>query len=155
MCDVPRSRPGKSRAQADSKDSRRYRDGPTAPTDPFFHREGDDLLCEIPVSYPTLVLGGEIEVPTLTDPTSVKIPRGTHPETRFRLRGKGMPNVGGRGHGDLYVGVKVIIPEKLSREQKTIIENLDQTMPDRVLDPVSTDTNGERPFFERVKDIFG
>ena len=122
---------------------------------PFFHREGDDLLCEIPVSYPTLVLGGEIEVPTLTDPTSVKIPRGTHPETRFRLRGKGMPNVGGRGHGDLYVGVKVIIPEKLSREQKTIIENLDQTMPDRVLDPVSTDANGERPFFERVKDIFG
>ena len=122
---------------------------------PFFHREGDDLLCEIPVSYPTLVLGGEIEVPTLTDPTSVKIPRGTHPETRFRLRGKGMPNVGGRGHGDLYVGVKVIIPEKLSREQKTIIENLDQTMPDRVLDPVTTDANGERPFFERVKDIFG
>ena len=122
---------------------------------PFFQREGDDLLCEIPVSYPTLVLGGEIEVPTLTDPASVKIPRGTHPETRFRLRGKGMPNVEGRGPGDLYVGVKVIIPEKLSREQKTIIENLDQTMPDRVRDPVSTDANGERPFFERVKDIFG
>ena len=122
---------------------------------PFFRREGDDLLCEIPVSYPTLVLGGEIEVPTLATPASVQIPRGTQPETRFRLRGKGMPNVGGRGHGDLYVEIKVIVPEKLSREQKTLIENLDQTMPDRMLDPLSTDKDGERPFFERVKDIFG
>ena len=122
---------------------------------PFFRREGDDLLCEIPVSYPTLVLGGEIEVPTLTTPANVHIPRGTQPETRFRLRGKGMPNVGGRGHGDLYVEIKVIVPEKLSREQKTLIENLDQTMPDRMLAPLSTNNDGERPFFDRVKDIFG
>ena len=122
---------------------------------PFFHREGDDLLCELPVSYPTLVLGGEIEVPTLKDPAHIQIPKGTQPDTRFRLRGKGMPNVGGRGSGDLYVGVKVAIPNKLSREQKTLIERLDKMMPTRVLEPMSTDTAEERPFFERVKDIFG
>ena len=66
-----------------------------------------------------------------------------------------MPNVSGRGKGDLYVGVKVIIPEKLSREQKDLIEKLDQTMPDRMLDPIPVDNDEERPFFERVKDIFG
>ena len=125
---------------------------------PFFHRDGDDLLCDVPVSYPTLTLGGEIEVPTLTDPTTIQIPKGTQPDTRFRLRGRGMPNVGGRGHGDLYVGVKVAVPRTLSREQRTIIETLDKTMPERVLDPVVTDTADtaeDRPFFERVKDIFG
>ena len=122
---------------------------------PFFHREGDDLLCDVPVTYPTLALGAEIEVPTLTDPTTIEIPKGTQPGTRFRLRGKGMPNVGGRGHGDLYVVVNVAVPRKLSREQRTLIETLDKTMPKRALDPVTADTAEERPFFERVKDIFG
>ena len=121
----------------------------------FFHRQGDDLLCEVPVSYPTMVLGGEIEVPTLTSPTTIQIPKGTQPDTRFRLRGKGMPNVSGRGHGDLYVGVKVAVPQKLSRKQKTLVEQLDETMTARVMDPLATDRAEERPFFERVKDIFG
>ncbi len=124
----------------------------------FFRREGDDLLCEVPVTYPTLTLGGQIEAPTLTNPTTIQIPKGTQPDTRFRLRGKGMPNVGGRGHGDLYVGVKAAIPRKLSREQKSLLEQLDKTMPKRVLDPLTADTDDtdeERPFFERVKDIFG
>ena len=123
---------------------------------PFFHREGDDLFCHVPVSFPTLALGGEIEVPTLTDPTTIQIPNGTQPETRFRLRGNGMPNVGGRGHGDLYVAVTVAVPGKLSREQKRLLEELDTTMPDRAHPPVSTaSAEDDRPFFERVKDIFG
>ena len=124
---------------------------------PFFQREGDDLLCDLPVTYPILALGGEIEVPTLTEPATIQIPQGTQPDTRFRLRGKGMPNVGGRGHGDLYVGVKVAVPRKLTREQKTLIESLGTTMPERVLDPQAGagDADEGRPFFERVKDIFG
>lgn len=122
---------------------------------PFFHRDGDDLLCEVPVTYPTLVLGGEIRVPTLDDSAAIQIPKGTQSDTRFRLRGKGMPNVGGRGHGDLYVRVKVAVPRRLSREQKELIENLDETMPKRVLDPLETGEGEDRPFFERVKDIFG
>jgi len=121
----------------------------------FFHREGDDLLCEVPVTYPTLVLGGAIEVPTLTKPANIQIPKGTQPDTRFRLRGKGMPNVSGGGRGDLYVGVKVAVPHELNREQTTLIEKLDETMPARVLDPLTTDAAEDRPFFERVKDIFG
>jgi molecular chaperone DnaJ len=121
----------------------------------FFHREGDDLLCELPVSFPTLALGGDVEVPTLTEATSVNIPPGTQSDTRFRLRGKGMPNVSGRGHGDLYVAVKVAVPLKLSRDQKKLVEQLDATMPARVLDPLTKNANEDRPFFERVKNIFG
>ena len=122
---------------------------------PFFHRDGDDLLCEVPVTYPTLVLGGEIHVPTLDDPATIQVPKGTQSDTRFRLRGKGMPNVGGRGRGDLYVRVKVAVPRRLSREQKELVESLDETMPERVLDPTAAGTDEDRPFFERVKDIFG
>jgi len=121
---------------------------------PFFQREGDDLLCEIPVSFPTLALGGEIDVPTLTDPTTIQLPKGTQADTRFRVRGQGMPNVGGRGHGDLYIAVKVYVPAKLTREQKALVESLDETMPDRVLEPMAANAE-DRPFFERVKDIFG
>ena len=123
---------------------------------PFFRRDGDDLLYEVPVSFPTLALGGEIQVQTLTDTTAIQIPKGTQTGTRFRLRGRGMPNVGGRGHGDLYVEVRTAVPNRLSREQTTLIKQLDATMPDRVHDPVSAGaTDEERPFFERVKDIFG
>jgi len=122
---------------------------------PFFHREGDDLLCEVPVTYPVLALGAEISVPTLNEPTTIQIPKGTQPDTRFRLRGKGMPNVGGRGHGDLYVGVKVVVPDELTSGQRKLIEALDKTMPEHVLDPLTSDTSEGRPFFERVKGIFG
>ena len=122
---------------------------------PFFHRDGDDLLCEVPVTFPTLVLGGEIEVPTLDDSATIRIPKGTQPDTRFRVRDQGMPNVGGRGHGDLYVRVKVAVPRRLSHEQKDLIESLDETMPKRVLDPMVNGEGEDRPFFERVKDIFG
>ena len=123
---------------------------------PFFHREGDDLWCEMPVSYPTLVLGGQIEVPTLNGDAPLDIPKGTQTDARFRLRGKGMPNVSGRGQGDLFVSVKVEVPTTLSREQKTLVEQLDATMPRRAFDPSPKSRGGEhRPFFERIKDIFG
>ncbi len=121
----------------------------------FFLRDGDDLLCDMPVNFPTLALGGQIEVPTLTDPTTIQIPKGTQADTRFRLRGKGMPNVNGRGRGDLYVRVQVAVPTKLSREQKALLEQLADTLADRRHEPVPAGSDAERPFFDRVKDIFG
>ena len=123
---------------------------------PFFRREGDDLYCEVPVTYPTLVLGGEISVPTLNGDERVQIPKGTQTETRFRLRHKGMPSVSGHRLGDLYVAVRAAIPRKLTREQKALVEELDKTMPRRELDPQERDDAEDgRPFFDRVKDIFG
>ena len=85
---------------------------------PFFHREEDDLYCEMPITFPTLALGGKITVPTLNGRERVKIPAGTQPGARFKLRGKGMPTRTGRGHGDLYVIARVAVPKKLTKEQK-------------------------------------
>jgi molecular chaperone DnaJ len=120
----------------------------------FFHREEDDLYCEMPISFPTLVLGGRVKVPTLDGREDVHIPAGTQAGTRFKVRGKGMPNVSGRGRGDLHVIARVAVPKKLTKEQKHLLEELAKTLPQEKLDGEDA-AEGEKPFFERVKDIFG
>ncbi len=120
---------------------------------PFFHREEDDLYCEMPVAFTTLALGGDIKVPTLDGREEIHVPAGTQPGTRFKLRGKGMPNVGGRGHGDLYVIARVTVPKKLTKDQKRALEELARLLPSEKVDEEPSD--GDKPFFERVKDIFG
>jgi molecular chaperone DnaJ len=120
----------------------------------FFHREGDDLYCEVSVPFHTMALGGEVRVPTLDGRDELNVPAGTQPGARFKLRGKGMPNVSGRGHGDLHVIAKVAVPKKLTKEQKQILEQLARTMPADKGDGDGT-APAEKPFFERVKDIFG
>jgi molecular chaperone DnaJ len=120
----------------------------------FFHREEDDLYCELPISFPTLALGGTVKVPTLDDREELHIPAGTQPGARFKLRGKGMPNVSGRGRGDLHVIARVSVPKKLTKEQKQLLEELARTLPSEK-DVASDAEAGDKPFFERVKDIFG
>jgi molecular chaperone DnaJ len=120
----------------------------------FFQREGDDLYCELPISFPTLALGGSVKVPTLNGREEINIPAGTQPGARFRLRGKGMPNVSGRGHGDLHVVAGVSVPKKLTREQKQLLEELSKTLPQTPAEAESKES-GDKPFFDRVKDIFG
>ena len=72
----------------------------------FFRRDGDDLWCEISVSFPTLALGGEISIPTLGEKTEkLKVPPGTQPESRLPVRNEGMPRVSARGRGDLYLSL--------------------------------------------------
>jgi molecular chaperone DnaJ len=119
----------------------------------FFHREEDDLYCEMPITYPTLALGGTVNVPTLNGREDIRIAAGTQPGTRFKLRGKGMPHVNGRGYGDLHVIARVAVPKKLSKEQKHLLEELARTLPQEK--PDGDSESGDKPFFERVKDIFG
>ena len=119
----------------------------------FFHREGDDLYCEMPIAFPTLALGGDVRVPLVNGEDTIKVAAGTQPNTRFKLRGKGMPNVSGRGHGDLYVVARVAVPKRLTKEQRRLLEELAATMPAEAVD---ADGDGaDKPFFEKVKDIFG
>jgi molecular chaperone DnaJ len=122
---------------------------------PVFRREGDDLYCTTLVNFPTLALGGEINIATLDGDETLKIPEGTQPGHRFRVRGKGVPNVGGRGRGDLYVFVQVAVPRKLTKVQKQILHQLDETLPAAPGPQAAEPLDEERPFFERVKDIFG
>ncbi|MGB7769776.1 MAG: molecular chaperone DnaJ [Verrucomicrobiia bacterium] len=84
----------------------------------FFQRDGDDLLCEAPVSFAQAALGAEIEVPTLDGNVTIKIPAGTQPGAAFRVRGKGIKNLQGYGHGDLHVRIQVEVPTHLNAEQK-------------------------------------
>ena len=121
----------------------------------FFHREGDDLYCQVPVPFTSLALGTEIGIPTLDGREPLRIPEGTGAGTVFRLRGKGMPSVSGRGRGDLHVQVDVVVPKKLTKAQRHAVEQLAKVLPAEQPEPRSrTDAQDDRSVFERVKDIF-
>jgi molecular chaperone DnaJ len=122
----------------------------------FFRRDGMNLFCEIPVNFTTLALGGEITVPTLDGSESVKIPEGTQTGTTLRLRNKGMPDVNGRGRGDLFATVQVQTPRKLTKDQRLLIEQLSRALPPEKFEPrAHAEEHGERNLFDRVKDMFG
>jgi molecular chaperone DnaJ len=92
--------------------------------DERFQRAGADLWREETIDVTDAVLGAELSVPTLSGTTIVKLPPGTQPDARLRLRGKGLPRLNGRGHGDLYVRVALRVPEKLSSEERKMWEKL-------------------------------
>jgi molecular chaperone DnaJ len=122
---------------------------------PFFQRDGNDLYCEVPIDFPTVVLGGEIRVPTLDGEEPFAVPAGTQTGTTFRLRAKGMPDVSGRGHGDLMVTVKVRTPKKITKEQRKLVEQLAASLPHQEYDPTPIEEQTDRGLLDRVKDIFG
>lgn len=90
----------------------------------IFNREGDDLSCEVPVSFIAMAMGGELEVPTLSGRATIKIPAGTQTNRVFRLRGKGVKNVRSAHIGDLYIKVLTETPVNLTGEQKRTLEKL-------------------------------
>ncbi|GIQ62273.1 chaperone protein DnaJ [Paenibacillus cisolokensis] len=87
----------------------------------FFEREGDDIYCEVPLTFTQAALGDEIEIPTLTGKVKLKIPAGTQTGTYFRLKGKGVPRLRGYGQGDQHVKVTVVTPTSLTEEQKELL----------------------------------
>jgi len=115
---------------------------------PHFERRGNDLYCTVAVSLSQAALGGEIKVPTLRGEERLKIPEGTQSGSVFRLRGHGMPSLDGRTQGDLYVTTHVVIPARLSREQRRLFEMLAPSV--RVENKPL-----ERRVSEKVKDTFG
>jgi len=120
-------------------------------THPLFERQGQDVFCEVPVSFPQATLGCHIDVPTLDGKVNLKIPAGTQPGQVFRLRGKGIPHLraGKDGpRGDQMVGVRLEVPRKLNAEQRELVESLSETLGDPSLYPEKTS------FFDKVKDLF-
>jgi len=113
----------------------------------IFQRDGDDLLCEVPVSFVQAALGDEIEVPTLEGKASIKVPAGTQPGTMFRLKGKGVKNIQGYGHGDLHVRIAVEVPTQLSAAQKAKLQEFAQLCNGKE-SPLS------QGFFEKAKKLF-
>ncbi len=113
----------------------------------IFQRDGDDLICEVPVSFVQATLGAEIEVPTLGGKTHIKIPAGSQPGTTFRLKGKGIKNIQGFGSGDLHVRVNVEVPTHLNHAQKAKLQEFAELC-DETVNPIS------RSFFEKAKNLF-
>ena len=95
---------------------------------PVFERRGKDLYCTIPVSIVQAALGAELKIPTLQGQERLRIPEGTQPSTVFRMRGMGLPGVENHGRGDLYVKLHVVIPTRLNREQRKMLESLAPTL---------------------------
>lgn len=89
-----------------------------------FQREGSDLYLDLPISFYQGVLGTELVIPTLNGDEKLKIPSGTQPDTIFRLKGKGFPEIGSSRRGDQYIRVKMEVPRKLNREQRKLLEEL-------------------------------
>jgi len=117
---------------------------------PFFRREGTGLFCEVPVSITQAALGTTLEVPTLDGgQAGVTVPEGSQSGASFRVRGQGVPHLGSRGRGDLHVTVRVVVPAKLTAEQRRLLEQLARTLPTPSLD------DKDRSFFGKVKDILG
>jgi molecular chaperone DnaJ len=113
----------------------------------LFRREGDDLLCEIPISFTQAALGADLEAPTLTGKAGIKIPPGTQPGTVFRLKGKGVKNVQGYGTGDLHVRINVEVPTRLTHEQRAKLQEY-AALCDGSENPAS------KSFFEKAKRFF-
>lgn len=95
----------------------------TAP-DPRFERDGADLWRSEVITLPDAVLGTKLKVPTLDHPAEVTIPSGTQPDTVLRIRGKGLPEFGGKQHGDLYLRIRVLIPTQLTFEERELYQKL-------------------------------
>jgi molecular chaperone DnaJ len=112
-----------------------------------FQREGDDLYCEVPIPFSIAALGGEIDVPTLEGKAHLKVPVGTQSGQMFKLRGKGIINVNGRSHGELFARLIVEVPSRLNAEQRRKLEEFAALCGDE-------NTPMRRSFFERAKEFF-
>ena len=116
--------------------------------DPRFVRNGDNLVTVVDVAAPLAALGTTVEVPTIEGTTELEIPAGTQPNETFNIRGEGMPALRGRRHGDLQVVANVVIPKRLKREQRELLERLSESLTD---DNLRT----EEGVFGKLKRAFG
>ncbi|MEW6586983.1 MAG: molecular chaperone DnaJ [Nitrospirota bacterium] len=111
---------------------------------PFFKRDGLDIFCDVPISFPQAVLGSETDVPTLDGTAKIKIPPGTPSGRLFHLKGKGIQRLGGHGKGDQIVRVYVDVPRKLTPRQRELLEEFAGINGDDV----------SKSFKEKIKDLF-
>ncbi len=114
---------------------------------PVFERRGDDIWCELPITFSQAALGAEVVVPTLDGKVSYNIHEGTQPNDIFKLKGKGVQHLNGRGRGDQYVRVVIEVPKNLSSRQKEILKNFDGETSDK-------NYSKRRTFKEKIKDMF-
>lgn len=111
-----------------------------------FERQGSNLYAALPLTFAQAALGADVFVSTLEGDEKIKVPTGTQTGTVFRVKGKGMPVLGGRGHGDMFVSVSVVTPTSLTREQRKLLEQLAM---------VENKDLEDKGLVDKVRDIFG
>jgi molecular chaperone DnaJ len=114
---------------------------------PMFARNGGDLYCDLPVSFPQLALGADLDVPIIGGSATLKIPAGSQPGQIVKLRGKGMPHLRERGHGDACYRLLLEVPQKLNAKQREALDAFDAASRER--GPLATS------FLERMKKLLG
>ncbi|MHA6250930.1 molecular chaperone DnaJ [Oceanobacillus sp. CAU 1775] len=114
----------------------------------YFEREGDHIFCELPLTFTQAALGDEVEVPTVHGKVKLKIPAGTQTGKTFRLRGKGVTNVRGRGQGDQHIKVRIMTPTNLNEKQKDLLREFNEIGGNETTE--EQDTN----IFQRFKKAF-
>ena len=117
---------------------------------PIFERRGNDVWCEMPITFSQAALGAEVTVPTIDGKVSYQVREGTQPGDVFKLRGKGIPYVNGRGRGDQYVQVTVEVPRNLTQKQKDVLKEFDSSTKDD-----SKHYAKRKTFFDKIKTMFG
>jgi len=115
---------------------------------PIFERRGNDVWCEIPITFTQASLGAEVVVPTIDGRVSYSVREGTQPGDVFKLKGKGIPHISGRGRGDQFVRVTVEVPKNLSQKQKSILQEFDSVAEDK-------NYQKRKTFFDKIKTMFG
>ena len=110
----------------------------------LFRREGTSILCDAPITFAQAVLGAELEIPTIDGKVKYDLPEGTQTGTTFRLKGKGIPSINGRGRGDQYVTVYIETPKNLNKEQKEALKKFAEAVGD-------TNYEERRKFFKKFK----
>ena len=116
--------------------------------DKIFERDGNNLYTEFNISFPQAVLGDTVEIPLIDGKAKVKIAPGTQPSTLLSLNGKGLPDLHGYRNGDLIVNINVIVPKKITKEEKAMIEKMQQSETFKVEQPKETS------FFQKVRKFF-
>jgi molecular chaperone DnaJ len=114
---------------------------------PVFERRDNDLHCTLPINVAQAVLGAEINIETFDGSQPIRIPEGTQSAAKFRLKNLGVPEVSGRGRGDLYVHIDVQVPKKLTKEQRRLFEQLRDLLP-------ADNLPHQKSVFEKVRDFF-
>ena len=118
---------------------------------PYFQRNGDDIIYDLIISFPQAVLGSDVEVPTLNGKARLTIDPATPSGRMLRMRERGIPHLNSYGSGDQLVRVNIWVPKHLTPREKELLKELAKS---EHISPTEEERNGDRSFFEKVKDVF-